>query len=176
MMRKNTPEIREPIEAKERKEYPGIQFRGSYAALSGYRRFYDDFWVYIYDLPNQGPPRYSMRSRADQYDAGHYDNYHNIFMLHYEHYYHTDRRRFVYENNTGRNLLIITDSLSHWTGWLIASSFDVTYLYFPWDGRTVDYNEYIRERGITDVLMLVYSQAGIFNVYGYCRYEQLQTE
>jgi hypothetical protein len=174
MINKNTPEIGGPIPIKEIKEYPAVQFRGSYAALSGFKNFYEDFFVYIYDLPGQGPSRYSMRSFESQYDSGNFDSPQDIFFDHYVNFY-TDRRHYVYENNTGRNLLIIGDSLTYWSAWLIAANFDDTYLYFPWDAQTIDYNAYITEHKITDVLMMVYSQAGIFNVYGYCRYEQLQT-
>ena len=175
MISKNSPEIGEPFEVKDIKEYPNIQMRGSYAALSGFQNFYEDFFVYTYDFPNQSTRRYSMRSREADYDAGVYDGNQNIFLDHYSNFYE-NRRRYVYNNNNGRNLMIITDSLSYWSAWLIASNFDNTYVYFPWDGQTINYNEYIEQNKITDVLMMVYSQAGIFNVYGYCRYEQLQTE
>ncbi|MCL2773927.1 MAG: hypothetical protein FWD71_11310, partial [Oscillospiraceae bacterium] len=175
MMRKNTPEIGEPVKILDTKAYPNIKMRGSYAALSGYTDFYEPFYVNIYDLQNQGPGQYSMRSREAEYDAGVYDNSQDIFLDNYVNYYF-DRRQYQYDNNNGRNLLIIGDSLTYWTAWLIAANFDNTYVYFPWDAQTIDYNRYIKDHNITDVLMLVYSQAGIFNVYGYCNYEQLQTK
>ena len=175
MVRKNTPEIGEPIKIKEIKSYPEIKMRGSYAALSGYSRFYEEFFVYEYDLPDS-VRRYSMRSREREYAAGRYDNNGDIFLDHYVNYYRTDIRQYEYENHTGRNLLIIGDSLTYWSAWLIAANFDHTYIYFPWDGQVMDYNRYIKDNAITDVLMMVYSQAGIFNVYGYCIYEQLKTE
>ena len=174
MVSKNTPEIGKPVEIKEVKTYPNIKMRGSYAALSGYSNFYEEFFAYEYDLP-ESRRQYSVRSRAGEYAAGNFDNSNDIFLDHYVNYYHTGRHRYVYENNTGRNLLIIGDSLTYWSAWLIAANFDNTYLYFPWDGQTMDYNQYIKDNGITDVLMMVYSQAGIFNVYGYCTYEQLRT-
>ena len=174
MVSKNSPEIGEPVKIKEVIEYPNIQMRGSYAALSGFQNFYEDFFVHVYDFPNPGPRPFSMRSNASDYDAGAYDNNKNMFADHYCNYY-VNRKRYVYANETGRNLMIIGDSLTYWSAWLIASNFDATYVYFPWDGETIDYNEYIEENGITDVLMMVYSQAGIFNVYGYCKYEQLRT-
>ena len=175
MMSKNTPEIGEPVKIKEIKSYPEIKMRGSYAALSGYSRFYEEFFVYDYELP-ESLGRYSMRSREREYDAGKFERPGDMFLDHYVNYYLIDRRQYAYENNTGRNLLIIGDSLTYWSAWLIAANFDSTYIYFPWDGQVMDYNRYIEDNAITDVLMMVYSQAGIFNVYGYCIYEQLRTE
>jgi len=175
MVRKNTPEIGEPVKILETKYYPGVKMRGSYSALSGYREFYEDFFAYEYDLSNQGSRNASMRDRSREYEEGKFDDTKDIFLDHYSNYY-IGRSKYSYDNNNGRNLLIIGDSLTYWSAWLIAANFENTYLYFPWDGQVMDYNQYIKDNEITDVLMMVYSQAGIFNVYGYCKYEQIQTK
>jgi hypothetical protein len=174
MISRNSPEIGEPVEILEIKEYPEIQFRGSYAALAGYRRFYDDFFVYVYDLPDSPSPALAMRSREREYDEGRHDANSNIFADHYVNYYHI-KNRYAYNNNTGRNLMLIGDSMTYWSAWLIAANFDSTYIYMPWDRQYIDYNQYIYDNGITDVLLMVHSQAGIFDIYGYSTYGQLQT-
>jgi hypothetical protein len=173
MMAEKTPEIGEPVRIKEIKEYPKIKMRGSYANLSGFSNFYEEFFVHVYDFQNESTARYSMASREAEYDAGVFDNPDNILFDHYSNFY-IDKRKYIYENNNGRNLMIIADSLSWWSAWLIAGNFEITYVYFPWDYQEIDYNGYIEKNNITDVLMLVYSQAGIFNVYGYCNYGQLK--
>ena len=175
MIGKNSPEIGEPVGIREIKEYPEIKFRGSYAALAGYSRFYDDFFVYDYDLPASPSSALAMRSQEREYDAGKHDGGGgNIYMDHYVNYYQF-KYKYAYNNNTGRNLLIIGDSMTYWSAWLIAANFDTTYIYMPWDRQYIDYNKYIEDNAITDVLLMVHSQAGIFNIYGYSTYEQLET-
>ncbi|MCL1795179.1 MAG: hypothetical protein FWG34_15115 [Oscillospiraceae bacterium] len=174
MIAKNSPEIGEPVKIIETKQYPNIKMRGSYAALSGYSRFYEDFFVYVYDLPGSPSASLAMKSSEARYDSGRYDDNKNMYEDHYVNYYQI-KNRYEYENGTKRNLMVIGDSLTYWSVWLIAANFDRTYVYMPWDGQWIDYNRYIEDNKITDVLLMVHSQAGIFNIYGYSRYEQLQT-
>jgi len=174
MISQNSPEIGAPVKIAGIVEYPEIQFRGSYANLAGYRRFYDDFFVYVYDLPDSPSPALAMRDRDREYAAGKHDDNKNIFTDHYVNYYHI-KNRYAYNNGNGRNLMLIGDSLTYWSAWLIAANFDATYIYMPWDRQYIDYNKYIADNNITDVLLMVHSQAGIFDIYGYSTYGQLET-
>jgi len=176
MISKNSPEIGKPLPVKNIKTYPNIQMRGSWAAQAGYARFYEEFFVYEYDLP-PAVRGTDIQSNAARFDAGEFDNINggNPFFDCYHSYYHA-RRLYAYQNNTGRNLLIIADSLSYWSGWLIAANFDRTYLIFPWDNADIDFTQYIINNGITDVLVMLYAPAVVYNIARTSDLEHLLTK
>ncbi|MEA4921245.1 MAG: hypothetical protein VB078_10030 [Clostridiaceae bacterium] len=81
------------------------------------------------------------------------------------------------ENKTGRNLLILGDSYTRSITELVASSFDNTYSYYYCDYsyRGLDYNKFIKDNNITDVLYMQYSERALFDYCGDAELDQIIT-
>lgn len=168
MMKKYTPEIGEPLPLNGETgliTFPDVQMRGSFAATMGFDDYYETFSVLDITLPKFTRPE--MHTVAyDQYIAGKFNK--GKFADHYSAYYNasSQRRYKVPSNSTGRNLLMISDSYSWWFAWIVAANFDNVYLYLPpWDAKKFDYNKYIADNRITDVLLAQFSDRLFFNYY-----------
>jgi hypothetical protein len=159
-----SPEIGEPIPLNGLITYEDVEMRGSASRIASFPRFTETFSVMDIDLPpHSEEPRYRVAGKDRIYSTGKFDK--NMYADHYETYYSRPSKYIYPENNTGRNLLIIGDSYTWGSAWLIAANFDETYLFYPWDGRRMDLNEYIEENNITDVLLMQFSDRIVFNIY-----------
>ena len=82
-----------------------------------------------------------------------------------------DEVTYKYDNYTGRNLLIIGDSISWQIDYLIASKFDETHVinmrFGKWKNNNLKLKEYIEENNITDILFLEEAESQIFDVYNH---------
>jgi hypothetical protein len=162
---KDSPEIGEPRTATFGK-FEEVQVRGSHVWGHGYTEIYDDFAYYDIILPEhdmfsdiRGKGRTSRG--LDKYDAGRFSK--DMFADHYGNYYPRPANVEYPGNNTGRNLLMLTDSYSWATGELISSNFDHTYATLWTHGR-FDYNDFISENNITDVLILQVADRILYNI------------
>ena len=172
MINKNSPEIGEPIELKRIIYYDDVKMRGSASRISSFSRFYEPFRVMDIDLPENN--KYKITDIDDRYKNGNFDK--GLYADHYELYYKR-QSKYIYESNkTGRKLLIIGDSFTWGSAWLIAANFDETYLYYPWDRKKIYLNDYIEENGITDVLCMLFSDRILFNIYDDCPLKNILTE
>jgi hypothetical protein len=159
MIKKAVPEIGEPLPLKGLIEFPDVEFCGSGAARTRTSGYYDSFAVMDIDLPAQHPTE-RVRSKLDEYKSGRWDVGRvgkNDYTAHYENFYDTPEIITYPENNTGRKLLILGDSYAYWVSWLIGANFDKTFVHYTLWEKNLDYNKFIRDNGITDVLLLQYS-------------------
>ena len=159
MMNKIIPEIGEPLPLKGVIEFPNVEYRGSGAGRTQTPIYYDTFQVMDIDLPRQHPTE-KVTSKRSEYERGRYDIDRlgkNDYTGHYENFYNQPNMITYPDNNTGRKLLILGDSYSYWVTWLIGANFDKTFVHYTLYEQDLDYNKFIRNNGITDVLLLNYS-------------------
>lgn len=140
-------------------------FYGTFARTSGYYNYHDDFCFYDYDLPEHeliADNPYDFEKVMDKYVSGRFSK--DISADHYVNFYPYTRYIGYPENDTGRVVLILADSYSRGISELLGSAFDEAYIF---DYRRIreirNYNDFIAEHGITDVLFMQYSLRGIFN-------------
>jgi len=159
MMNKIIPEIGEPLPLKGVIEFPNVEYRGSGAGRTQTPIYYDAFEVMDIDLPKQHPSE-KVTSKLNDYLKGRYDIDKlgkNDYTGHYENFYNQPAVITYPENNTGRTLLILGDSYSYWVTWLIGANFDKTFVHYTLYEQNLNYNKFIRDNGVTDVLLLNYS-------------------
>lgn len=173
MINKNSPEIGPPVPLSGLIAYESVNMRGSASRISSFPRFTETFSVMDIKLP-AGHQQFRVTDNAGKYEKGSFDK--SMYADHYALYYNYKSEYIYPENKTGRNLLIIGDSFTWWSSWLIAANFDRTYVYYPWDRKKLDYGGFIEENGITDVLMMLFSDRAMFNIYGDCPLENIKTE
>ena len=177
MMGKVIPDIGDPLPLKGLIEFPGIEYRGSGAARTQTPIYYDTFAVMDIDLPKQHAVQ-KVRSKLDDYLNGKYDNSRvkDIYISHYENFYDQPAIIAYPENNTGRRLLLLGDSYSYWVSWIIAAHFDKTFIHYTLYQEDLDYNKFIADNGITDVLLLQYSSRTLSKATSATKYlEQIIT-
>ncbi|MCL1793545.1 MAG: hypothetical protein FWG34_06720 [Oscillospiraceae bacterium] len=178
MMKKNTPEIGDPIPLNGETgliRFDDVEMRGSFAAVLRYEEYYEPFIVLDITLPEYANPGHW--DAYEQYSAGKFDK--NKYADHYSAYYNSSGQRHYSLKNktTGRNLLVIGDSYSWWFNWLIAANFDNVYIYLPpWDQKNFQYNQFVRENKITDVLLTQFSDRLMFNYYGDSNFASIRTD
>ena len=167
-----SPEIGEPIKLNGVINYDEVKMRGSASRISSFSRFYEPFSIMDINLPENN--KYKISDISEKYENGNFDK--STYADHYDLYY-KHSSKYIYEtNNTGRKLLIIGDSFTWGSAWLIAANFDETYLYYPWDRKKINLGDYIWEHGITDVLCMLFSDRILFNIYNDCPLENIITE
>ncbi|MBE6560837.1 MAG: hypothetical protein E7662_06900 [Ruminococcaceae bacterium] len=164
--------LREP----EIVSFPAVTFYGSNATATARYTISDPFAVASYDLP----PHDIVMEHGVSYNskieiATNMENYlkarHNTKRT-YGHYtaFQPILEEVTYpENKTGRVLLFIGDSYSPPLMEPLASYFDKTYIRYIDSNPTlenIDLAEYIKEKGITDVLLLEMSDRIIYDYYG----------
>jgi hypothetical protein len=176
MMRERHPDIGEPYPMGEIITIEGVRWRGYYAALSAYSAIFEDFTVLDMDLPPH--TMYDARGNAfeyrhDAYMEGRFPT--DTFFGHFNHYHGQQHRVSYPGNNTGRNLLWIGDSMTYSVARLIGAHFDETYMLYPWEHGEVEFEDFLEEYNITDVLFLIFSDRLMFNMYGDCDFSRFRT-
>lgn len=172
MLEENFPEIGAPREMKGyRYAAEDIHYQGSLARMAMNTTIYD----VLYDGDIEVPP-YQVQINGGEWLSTIYPNKERYFngevdpppyYSQYADFFHWDSREihYVFDNGTGRNLLIFADSISDNMDELVASHFDHTYVI---DLRMVEegftFEEYIKEKNITDVLFLNLSST-MLNAY-----------
>ena len=179
MMSKTLPNIGAPLPLKGLIEFPNVEYRGSGAARTQTPIYYDTFEVMDIDLPAQHPSE-RVRSKLEQYQNGTYDAGkvgRNDYTSHYENFYNRPEIITYPKNNTGRKLLILGDSYVYWISWLIGAHFDQTFIHYTLDEKNLNYNKFIADNGITDVLLLQYSARTLSKATSATKYlEQVITD
>ena len=178
MMKKNTPEIGEPLPLNGETgliTFEDVEMRGSFAAIMRYDEYYEEFSVLDITLPKFTKADVHIDA-YERYKAGKFDK--GTFADHYVAYYNSSgqRKYTVKGNNTGRNILIIGDSYTWWFSWMVAANFDNVYIYLPpWDKKNFQYNQFIADNGITDVLLIQFSDRLFFNYYSDSNFSSIRT-
>ncbi len=168
MVSADSPSIGKPKEQGEKHEIPDVVYWGSNARTYGYYNYFDIFYFYDYNLPEHKiittNPYNGFDFNMKKYLAGNFDK--DINSDHYVLFYpYTEYVKYP-ENNTGRRLLVLGDSYSRGISELLSSNFDETYIFdFRRMDEIGDYNKFISDKGITDVLFMQYSLRGVFNYY-----------
>ena len=178
MIAKDSPEIGEPRKLNGIIKFEGAELRGSHVWGHGYTEIYDDFRDWDVDLPEHtmfsninGKGRTS--SQRDKYEAGKFSK--DTFADHYATYYPRPANVEYPGNTTGRNLLVFADSYSWSTGELIASNFDHTYMTLWTHGR-FDYNKFIEENNITDVMIMQVADRLLYNIQNDTQLDKVITD
>lgn len=171
MMSDSSPQIGTPRNGEFFK-VEGVKFRGSIARISSFEKLYDDLWDIKMDIPPYtltigGNPVFNGYSKKEEYLAGNFEP--DTFNNCYADYFHIDTGNTEYDfgNNTGRNLLMFVDSFSNCIDPYIASHYDKTYLidlrYDEYANGQFNYNQFIKEHDIDDVLFMMYSDSLLFD-------------
>jgi len=177
MMAKDTPDIGEPLKLNAEKPFKdfGVTYFGGNAMASSYTEISEPFLAYNVDgLP--GRPTYwnlynydatEPKGNHSIYEAGRFKK--DTFENHYCSYNYEVSQVSYPKNDTGRNLLLFSDSYSWEVRDLIAAHFDnvvVSHLFNP----RLNYNRTIREYDITDVLIMGFSHRLVFNLFEDAQY------
>lgn len=171
------PEIGKPIAFGDLYEFPEITYYGSNSRRITYRGISDPFSVVDYHLPGHTmTDLYQVKDFYKQleiYTGGNYSK--DLSTDHYETFYPRAKSVSYPDNNTGRNILLICDSYM-WAGAeLLAVNFDNLYIFYPWENVDFDFNGFIEENDVTDVLVMQFSDRLMFNMYGDCKLSYVVT-
>ncbi|MHB1152210.1 MAG: hypothetical protein ACYCWE_15885 [Eubacteriales bacterium] len=170
-------EIGKPVPFGDLYEFPDITYYGSNSRRISYRGISDPFSVVDYRLPEHTmTDQYQVKDFYKQLEIYTSENYSkDLSTDHYETFYPRAKSVTYPGNKTGRNILLICDSYM-WAGAeLLASNFDSLYLYYPWEGVSFDFNGFIEKNGVTDVLVMQFSDRLMFNIYGDCKLSNIET-
>lgn len=150
-------DAREPVDYFHDED---VRFFGLYSRGFSIDDVWDEMSFYDFNLPwhtqTGGTPISLMmrKFRRGEIEDG-YDLYSKLYHL---------ASSYSYPNNdTGRNLLIMGDSFSQCIAETVASHFDNTYVWHVvYDGE-MDYAKYVKERNITDVLVVCFDMRLIYD-------------
>ena len=148
---------------------PGV-FYGSFSHFSNYYGISDCISYVDYNLGNL----YNAAGGGmKQADAAHYFVDKTDAAISYEAFFPTFYRLEYPENHTGRNLLILGDSFARCIAEPLSSHFDTTYVFYQ--GMGVDLGRYYDRFGITDVLVLMYSDRLMYTIYNEVNWDDYLT-
>lgn len=145
------------------------KYRGSIAKESAYINNYD-YFSYIdfkkdYDCLVNGKINPKHKPKVIEETN---NNFYDYYVNYYNGYYAMVEYTF---NNSDRNLLIIGDSYAWQIDDLLASSFNKTYIINircdEFANKSLNFAKFVKEKGITDVLVLVQSNNALFDSYDY---------
>lgn len=158
MMREDTPDIGAPLEGTAY-SVDRIKFNGSFSRFANYYDIWDALSFTDYHLP----PYTTEGSGTVFADAMAYYLSDEPQSISYEEFFPYFSKISYPENNTGRNLLILGDSFTRAISENLAYHFDNTYVIYP--GAGADIGRYISRYGVTDVLILMYSDRLMYTIY-----------
>lgn len=166
MMSADSPEIGEPRPLGEQHIINNAVYYGTNARTTNYYNYHDIFYFYDYNLPEH-EIQTTQDYRGFEHNMGQYLNGNHGTSRDADHYvnFYPYASYLKYPgNNTGRRLLLLGDSYSRGISELLSSNFDEAYIF---DYRRIheigDYNKFIEQHGITDVLFMQYSLRGVFD-------------
>ena len=157
MMYQVIPDFGPPVALLDIRYFDHIEFRGSGANRSGNHEFFDRFSVPVWDLPTFHPSRRVTNILAEFERGQRTSNLNtNTLANHYEHLHGRPTHVTVTSNDTGRNLLILGDSMVYWSIEPIASHFDNTFIHYTLQGNRLDLTTFVNNNNITDILLFQY--------------------
>lgn len=174
LLRKGFSDISAPLEPVAYEVVDGVEFQGVHSREISKYDISDPFAYYDFDLPahdqDGGTPvsliiRKLRRGNLKLSNGNAYAEFYK-----YASWYSYP------ENKTGHNLLLLGDSFMYCEAELLASHFDETYvMHVEMKDKTVDYDEFIREHNITDVLILGYDLRLVYAHIGDIHLDRLTT-
>ena len=171
MMRLDTPDIGEPLEGTEY-ALTDIRFNGSFSRFTNFYEIWDALSFTDYGLPACTTEGSGTRI-GDAMKFYLSDRAAHVRTITYEEFYPSFTKVTYPDNETGRNLLIIGDSFARCLAETLAYHFDTTYIVYA--GGGVDLNRCINRFGVTDVLILMYSDRLLYTVYNEVRWDAILT-
>lgn len=146
------------------------KFRGSFSKESAITSMYD-YFNYL-DYETNDIYLVETINKSYEYKPKVIKETNNIFYDYYVGYYNGQFGMVTYkEDNSDRNLLVISDSFVWPVDEIIASHFKNTYIvnvrYDEFINGTLNYKEFVKENNITDVLVLGESESTLFDIYNY---------
>ena len=189
MMAEDSPVLGSPREVTWH-VIDGLELRGSHVWNHGYSEIADQWWYYKADLPSdrllfeqhgqRGPGVGSAtRNNMENYEAGRIPDRRNPFADHYFHFWPRIDYAHYPSNNTGRNLMMITDSYSWAVSELLTSHFDRSFTApFPSfrEHWSINYNDFIRENNITDVVVFHVGDRILFDIQDDVQFNRIITD
>ncbi len=173
MMRQSTPSILPPREVSQTLPLSTSRFYGSFSRSCAMVDVWDAFSVNDYALPkHQVSPVYDLSALVKAFEKNPSTSLKTNLYAECFPKLHTFR---FPENNTGRNLLVIGDSYAQGVAEPLASNFDNTYVYYFTTYKHMDYEALIREKNITDVIILQFSERVVFDALGDCDFDTIKT-
>jgi hypothetical protein len=157
MFSRAIPNFREPFRLTEIRYFDGVLFRGTGAQRSNTNDYHDNFAVPVFELPAFHPSE-RLTNILHEFTGGRrVTTNRTIYANHYGDLYSRSQNVIsVPSNNTGRNLLIIGDSMVYWNVEVIAAHFDRTHIYYVGDNRSLNLAQVVSQHNITDVLLFQY--------------------
>ena len=177
MLNKNYSDIL-PFEFKEKYVFEGVEFHGSLSRLNANYSFIDPFGLYYYEMPYHTVEidssikygaKVPLNTKIEEYIGSKYNKAKGYY--HYTEFFRVCKEVNVPSNETGRNILIIGDSYSLPLLELVSCHFDNAYIRYEDRGYSnypdeLIYEEFIKEKGITDVLVIEEPAKCIMQGYG----------
>jgi hypothetical protein len=169
MMRLDWPDIGEPREG-ETYYINTVRFNGSFSRFTNYYKIWDQLSFTDYHLPE-----YKTKGGGLKFEEA-VDAYYNhtADSISYEAFYPYFSEVSYPENNTGHNLLIIGDSFARCISEVLASHFDKTWVIYP--GAGVNIGHMIDKMGVTEILVLMYSDRLMYTIYNEIDWNRFVTE
>ncbi len=157
MMQENYPDMADPIVPVGYYTLDGVIYCGYYSEATWDYFVWDTFAWYDYglrDFPMMEARYHSQKKSQELYLAGKHENNPNGASYHYESF-HGITHHIHNDTNYGRNLLVIGDSFLRPIGEPLSSHYDDTYFIHYWEAKSgYDLEKYMKERNITDVLLI----------------------
>jgi len=159
-----------PVELGTPIDFPKSRFYGSYARTGMTPDLWDVFRVYDYDLGPYTCPGWDFESRVASFSAVEYTTMDHSL---YEEFFPRMANVRYPENETGRNLMVLSDSYAEILVQLLGSAFDKTYYFYNNTYPGMPYNQFIDRYKITDVLLVEFSERMLFNLRNDCFLDQI---
>lgn len=148
-----------------------VKYYGSYAKNSLSTLTYD----HLYDVENNLTYEVEINSKYYNKFKPRKITYNKGFEFfdYYIHYFdgQCGLVKYSYENDSEENLLIFSDSYAWQIDYLLASHYKNTYVvnlrYDDYANGTFNYNEFVKEHNISDVLFLYMGTTTVFDQYDY---------
>ncbi len=173
MMRKDTPSILPPRNIHQTHTLSSSRFYGSFSRSCAMTDLWDTFAVNDYALEKHSvSPAYNVSDTVNRFEKKPSKSIKTNLYAECFPKLHTFR---FPENKTGRNLLVIGDSYAQGIAEPLASNFDNAYVYYFTTYKYMDYEKLIREKNITDVIILQFSERVVFDVLGDCDFDTIKT-
>ncbi|MBR1413246.1 MAG: hypothetical protein IJ574_01065 [Bacilli bacterium] len=142
-------------------------YYGSMAKSTLLKNVADNFTVM--DIPNN----LKVNIKDKSFKPLNMSNHSNPFYDYYVGYFNSSFDEIIYTNNTNtnKNLLIFGDSMGWQIDYMLANSFDNTYVvnikYGKWQDNSLNLDKYIKQHNITHILFLRVSNNTIFDTDNY---------
>ncbi len=173
LMRTKAPSIRKPRPVADKLTLSTSRFYGSFSRTCAMDELWDVFVVNDYALEaHRVSPAYDLAGIVQYFDKK--PSLSIKTNLYAECFPKLHTFSFP-ENDTGRNLLVIGDSFAQGIAEPLASNFDNAYVFYFSTYKYLDYEKIIRDKNITDVIVLQSAERLVFDAWHDCDFDTIKT-